>query len=157
MMAGPVITNFEEFFAEAEPVLRAALVSRYGAELGRESAAEALAWGYEHWSEVAVLANPQGYLFRVGQTAARRLRRQGRRDPAVEHRDAAVSWPASEAIDPELERAIRGLPTRQRTVVVLRFGLDLGLEEVAQLLGISMSTVHRHAERGTRQSAPSLG
>jgi len=95
-----------------------------------------------------MLANPQGYLFRVGQTAARRLRRQGRRDPAVGDRDATAASFASAAIDPELERAIRELPTRQRTVVVLRFGLDLGLEEVAELLGISMSTVHRHAERG---------
>ena len=44
---GPEAPAFEEFFVRVEPRLRAALTSLYGADLGREATAEALAWAFE--------------------------------------------------------------------------------------------------------------
>jgi DNA-directed RNA polymerase specialized sigma24 family protein len=140
------ILSFEAFFAEAEPALRAALVGRYGYDLGRESAAEAFAWGFEHWQTLSTLGNPRGYLYRVGQSAASRLRRQERGRGPRPRPDGPA--PGDPLLDPDLERAIHRLPERQRAVVILRFGLDYGLEDTAELLGISASTVQRHAERG---------
>lgn len=34
-----------------------------------------MAWGWEHAGELAAMTNPAGYLFRVGQSAARRYRK----------------------------------------------------------------------------------
>jgi hypothetical protein len=41
--------SFEAFVADAEPRLRHALVAAYGFEEGRDAAAEALAYAWEHW------------------------------------------------------------------------------------------------------------
>lgn len=46
-----------------------------------------------------------------------------------------------------LLRAVRGLPRRQREVVVCRYHLELGLAETAQVLGISVGSVRRHWQR----------
>ena len=36
----------------------------------------ALAYGWQHWDRIGAMANPVGYLFRVGQSAARTDRRR---------------------------------------------------------------------------------
>ena len=63
---------FTAFVGKAEPRLRRALVATYGPVVGREAALDALSWAWEHWQRLAPMANPVGYLYRVGQTAARR-------------------------------------------------------------------------------------
>ena len=49
----------------------------------------------------------------------------------------------------ELADAIRGLPQRQREVVVLRYYLDLSEEQIATWLGVSTGSVKKHAFRAT--------
>ena len=51
---------FEEFFRETEPKLRRALVAAYGLEEGRDAAAEALAYAWEHWERLRDIANVPG-------------------------------------------------------------------------------------------------
>jgi hypothetical protein len=46
--------EFEQFMAIAEPRLRVALVAAYGPDRGREAAAEALAYAWEHWERLAL-------------------------------------------------------------------------------------------------------
>ena len=43
--------------------------------------------------------------------------------------------------------ALRGLPERQRAVVVLRHYQDMSLEEIAQALGMSLGTVKSSLHR----------
>ena len=57
------------------PRLRTALIAAYGPDAGADAAAEAMAYGWEHWTRLAEMENPAGYLFRVGQSAARSARR----------------------------------------------------------------------------------
>ncbi|MEY2570916.1 MAG: hypothetical protein QOE63_1266, partial [Acidimicrobiaceae bacterium] len=71
---------FRAFVGGVEPSLRRALMAAYGAELGREAVADALAWAWQHWEQVQAMANPGGYLWRVGQTSVRRLTRQRQRE-----------------------------------------------------------------------------
>jgi DNA-directed RNA polymerase specialized sigma24 family protein len=46
--------RFDALFQEVEPQLRRALIARYGVERGREATAEALAWAWQHRSELLV-------------------------------------------------------------------------------------------------------
>ena len=59
--------RFRAFVLEVEPRLHAAFVAVYGYERGREATAEALAYAWEHWSELRGMPNPAGHLYRVGQ------------------------------------------------------------------------------------------
>jgi RNA polymerase sigma factor (sigma-70 family) len=45
-------------------------------------------------------------------------------------------------------RALRGLPQRQREVLVLRYYTDLSEAQIADTLGISRGAVKSHASRG---------
>jgi RNA polymerase sigma factor (sigma-70 family) len=46
-----------------------------------------------------------------------------------------------------MTQAVRGLPRRQREVVVLRFFLDLSVEQTAAALGASEGTVKSYTSR----------
>jgi DNA-directed RNA polymerase specialized sigma24 family protein len=129
---------FEEFVAEAEPRLRRALIARYGAERGREAAAEALGWAWVHWGRVQAMANPVGYLYRVGQSRTRRRRLALVPAPA----SAEMPW-----IEPGLERAVADLTEMQRVAVVLVHGFGWTASEVAELLDVKATTVQTHVER----------
>jgi DNA-directed RNA polymerase specialized sigma24 family protein len=131
--------SFSDFFERTEPPLRRALVATYGPERGRDATAEALAWAWEHRDRLAGIEHPLGYLYRVGQSRARR--RLGR-VPFVRG-----EW-REPHVEPGLLPALRGLPERQRVAVVLVHGLGWTLAEVGDLLGVAVSTVQTHLERG---------
>ena len=129
---------------ENEPKLRRALVARYGAEIGREATAEALAYGWEHWGRVSAMDNPVGYLYRVGQSRSRRYR--PKRAVFAPLDDRSLPW-----VEPGLAPALKELPSRQREVVVLVYGFGYTHAEVAELLHLSRSTVQNHVERGLKK------
>lgn len=133
---------FEDFVAAAEPRLRRALVAAYGAQVGREATVDALAYGWEHFDRVSAMANPVGYLYRVGESSARR--QLGRRGRGVE---PGVPSAAAD-VEPGLVDALRGLSEQQRAAVVLVHGYGYSLREAAATLEISMSTVRNHLDRG---------
>ena len=133
--------EFTVFVKEMEPRLSYALAAAYGIEVGRESTADALAYAWEHWDAVRDMANPGGYLYRVGQSSARRYRRSGPLFPMV----AAGELPE---IEPGLPQALSSLSPAQRTAVVLMYVLEWTEREAADLLGVDRSTVRRHRDRG---------
>ena len=131
--------TFSTFFALAEPRLRRAFVAAYGGDRGREATAEALAYAWEHWTEVQRMDNPIGYLYRVG-----RSRTRGRKQRALFVRpEASESW-----VEPALPAALAELTERQRLAVGLVHGYGWTLREVAELCGLRVTTVQNHLERG---------
>ena len=134
--------TFAEFHARAEPKLRRALIARYGGEVGREAAAEALAYGWENWHRVRAMNNPIGYLYRVGQSRSRRLW------PRRAVFETGPDDPVLPRVEPGLPAALNKLSPRQRQAVVLVHGFEYTHQEVADLLGISRSSVQNHVERG---------
>src|SRR6266571_4622713 len=78
---------FAAFVADVEPRLRKALTAAYGVEDGGEACAAAFAFAWERWDELREMENRAGYLFRVGQTAARKGRRRPVVLPSVESED----------------------------------------------------------------------
>lgn len=134
-------TEFSQFVARVEPRLRHALIAARGPELGREGTAEALAWAWEHWDRVQGMANAAGYLFRVGQSRPRPRRTPEPLFPAVE----PFHLPD---VEPRLPEALSRLSEKQRVAVFLVHGCGWSHPEVADLLGVSVSTVRNHLSRG---------
>lgn len=139
--------TFETFVHDVEPRLRRALVATYGFERGREATAEALGWAWEHWEVVESMERPTAYLFRVGQSKSR-----GRKAPVSFER----LIDAEPLFEPGLAPALTALTERQRVAVVLIEGFEWTHREVAELLGISVSSVQSHLERGMRNLRSTL-
>ncbi len=139
--------DFERFFADAEPRLRRALVARLGIDRGREATAEALAWAYEHWSEVQDMTNAVGYLYRVGhsRTRPRKAVAADRLAPPA----VAASQPGS--VDPQLWTALGELSDNQRQAVVLVHAYGWTLREAAEVMDCSISSVNTHLRRGLKR------
>lgn len=80
-----------------------------------------------------------------------------RRDPGPGLRLVSSTAPGPEAPEDTAGRhddeaavlaALRSLPGRQQSVLVLRYWLDLSESEIAETLGIGAGTVKTHARRG---------
>jgi RNA polymerase sigma-70 factor (ECF subfamily) len=141
--------TFEEFVGTAGRRLRAGLIAAYGPETGIEAAADALAYGWEHWDRLSTMDNPAGYLYRVGQTNARRAQRRSYYFPVP---------PPSEPVEfePGLAPALERLSEHQRVVVMLTCGYGWQQAEVAELLSISPSSVRTHLARALDRLADEL-
>lgn len=123
------------------------------AEDGADVAQEAFARAYQHWAKVSRLERPDAWVHRVAiNLAISRLRRARRgagfsRLPAIEQPDLP---------DEGLLRALSTLTPAQRAVVVLRFYLDLSVEEVAQSLEKKPGTVRALTHQGVERLRAAL-
>ena len=145
-----LVDSYVEFITELEPRLRNALTASLGSEEGKEATAEAVAYGWEHWDRLKTMENPAGYLFVVGRRAGRSQRRRTPVFHEVESRQ--TPW-----VEPGLDQALARLPERQRTVVMLLHCFGWSMSEVAQVLGVSKTTVQNHGERGLKRLRRRLG
>jgi DNA-directed RNA polymerase specialized sigma24 family protein len=146
----PTEREFLEFARALEPRLRVALVARFGPHRGREAAAEALTWAWEHWDRLEAVQNRAGYLYRVGTRRAAR-QRWLRGVPLAAPRD---EWPW---VEPGLPTALAALTVAQRQAVVLIEGYGLSYTETADLLGVSRRTVQTHVRRALARLRSDLG
>jgi DNA-directed RNA polymerase specialized sigma24 family protein len=148
--------SFVDFADRATGPLSRALIGAFGPEIGRDAALEALAWGWEHWDRLARMKNPTGYLFRVGQSVARRsIRRAKRIDVRV--LDDLDPIHHDHPADIELSRGIERLSPRQRAAVLLVVGYGVPLREAASSLDCSVSTLRNHVDRALRHLREQLG
>jgi DNA-directed RNA polymerase specialized sigma24 family protein len=127
-----------------------ALTAAFGPELGREGAAEALAYGWEHWDRIGEMKNPAGYLYQVGRDHARRAKPL--RVPLIQTVADREWW-----VEPGLPAALERLSERQRLVVGLLYGYQWSISEVAALLDVSKGTVQSYADRGLKSLRRKLG
>lgn len=131
--------GFVRWYRNVEPRLRTALAAAFGPERGLEATAEALAWAWEHQDRLPALEAPVAFLFRVGQSRTRLRRKR------VIHGRSDWSEPWFE---PALGRGLAALTESQRVAVVLIHGYGWKFSEVAELLGIKITTVQNHLDRG---------
>jgi RNA polymerase sigma-70 factor (ECF subfamily) len=85
-------------------------------------------------------------------------RREGRTDTETGAGDAPEALHATEpgpearySASPELEWALEHLSEREREVLALRFGADLGGPEIAELLDMSLANVQQVTSRALRR------
>jgi DNA-directed RNA polymerase specialized sigma24 family protein len=141
---------FTEFCRDVQPKLRHAFAARFGHVDGAEATAEALAFAWENWERVRAMDNPAGYLYRVGASKTRRIRRA---TPVL----VAPPPGGIPEVEPGLPDAVAALSDKQRVSVLLVTGFGWTLGAVAELLGVSVSTVQNHVERGLKNLRRKLG
>jgi RNA polymerase sigma-70 factor (sigma-E family) len=123
-----------------------------------ELAQEAMARTFAAWPRVRGYDRPAAFARRVLLNRHRSLLRRA----VVEARHLASRAPAPHQPDFSgddlvLWQALRRLPARQRTAIVLRFYLDLSETEVARQLGVPVGTVKSLVHRGLHRLRERLG
>lgn len=141
--------GFTEFVIARRPALVRLGWALTGSEASGEDVAQtALNRLWRHWSRISRAGEPWQYAQRVVVTqvatwrghryrSAERLSSNVDDEMEVRGADGAVDVDSRIIVD----RWLRRLPPRQRSVVALRIMCDLSVEETAEILGCSSGTV----------------
>jgi RNA polymerase sigma-70 factor (ECF subfamily) len=152
--------EFLDFFADEFWSLRRVgflLTGDWGE--AEELAQEAMARTFAAWPRVRGYDHPAAFARRVLPNRHRSLLRRA----LVEARHLLASRPEEHhqpdfgGDDLVLWRALRRLPARQRTAIVLRYYLDLPEAEVARQLGVPVGTAKSLVHRGLARLRTRLG
>jgi RNA polymerase sigma-70 factor (sigma-E family) len=147
------IPDFDAFVrANLDGLLRTAYLIAWDAREAEDLVQECLFKVARRWARIAQMEQPVAYARRVLIHLA--LRDSGRRArhraelnvQAVELGTEAAGLAGLETRE-ELLDALAALPPRQRTVIVLRYFLDLTESETARALGCSTGTVKSNASK----------
>jgi RNA polymerase sigma-70 factor (sigma-E family) len=142
--------GFEDFVSREQPALLRLAVLLAGDRGHAEDLVQtALLKAYRHWGRITRSGEPTAYVRRVLVTTHTSWRRRRSTSEQVveslpDRADPAV--PREE--DEDLRTALRALPPRMRTAVVLRFYADLSEQQTAEAMGCSASTVNTQTARG---------
>jgi RNA polymerase sigma factor (sigma-70 family) len=145
-----------EAFCRAEhPRLLSALTLYTGdRDLAAELTQEALARTHRNWPSVSQMEAPGAWAHRVAVNLANSSLRRRRYERAAAARAAArlpagqLDRPPSDQGAVELRAALAGLPRRQREALLLRFLLDLSVEDTAERMGCAPGTVRALTAQG---------
>jgi len=118
---------------------------------GEDAAQEAFARLAKRTGRLPVVRNPEAYLVRTVQRLLSRPRQ-----PLVGLEDLADFGVEDLRLDLDLAAAISTLPRRQQACVVLRYGLDMTNERIAEVLGVSTGAVKQHIHRALRSMKKKL-
>jgi DNA-directed RNA polymerase specialized sigma24 family protein len=96
--------------------------------------------------------NLRGWLLKIASRKAIDAHRARQRAPVpAEHVDPGAARPDGGPPDESLWQAVRALPDRQRTAVVLRFTFDLAYREMGEVMGSSEEAARRNVFEGLRK------
>jgi RNA polymerase sigma-70 factor (sigma-E family) len=142
--AAPARVRFDDYVATRGAALqRTAFLLTGDWMLAEDLLQTALARVYPRWDRI-VRDDPEAYLRKViVNTWSSWWRRKWRREQVfadVPEREAPDEYGAVDR-RAAVQRALAGLPPRQRAVVVLRFHEDMTEAQVAHVLGVSVGTV----------------
>lgn len=134
-----LVDDFGEWYRAQHPRLLAAVVLLTGErESARDITAEAFSMALERWDEVATMSNPAGWTYVVAVNLVRRGWRRRLRERLVGRPISEVPFAPEARLD--VYRAVRSLPERARTAVVLRYFGGLSEAEVAEAMGVAVGT-----------------
>jgi RNA polymerase sigma-70 factor (ECF subfamily) len=144
--------SYEKFLAADGARLRRLLIAHYGTDVGTEVNSDMLAWAWEHWDELASVTNRLGLLYRVAQSNSRRYWRW-RRPPSFPPEPPAAMFEP----EPGLPAALARLPEAHRVAILLVHAHGWSYGEVAEAVGLPLSTVRNHVHRGMQRLRLTLG
>jgi RNA polymerase sigma-70 factor (ECF subfamily) len=143
------------FRSEYRSVVRTASLIVRDPQRAEDLAQDAFVQLYRHWTKVCSYERPDAWVRRITIRLAVRDLERSRRRRSLE---PAAPPPATAAsVDVDVLDAVRRLPSMQRAAIALFYLEDLPVAQIADLLGISVSTCTVHLTRGRRRLADLLG
>jgi RNA polymerase sigma-70 factor, ECF subfamily len=136
---------------EAGSVFRTVYLLCRDRSVAEEATQEAFARALERWPRLRDRPWVGGWITTTAVNVARRAMRR-RRSPQPAD---ATGTDVEEAVD--LWRAVRTLSLRQQQAVVLRYRLDLTVEDVAAAMGCDAGTVRTHLARAREALRARMG
>jgi RNA polymerase sigma-70 factor (sigma-E family) len=142
--------GFADFVSAEQPgLLRLAVLLSGDRGHAEDLVQTALLKTYRHWDRISRSGTPSAYVRRVLVTThASWRRRLSTTEQVVESVPDRAAPAAPGDVDEQLRAALRELPVRMRTAVVLRYFEDLSEQQTAALMGCSPSTVNTQTARG---------
>lgn len=141
--------DFEALFGDAFPLAQRVAYRVVGDPHAAEDiAAEAFARLYARWDRLKDEPGRVGWILRVTANLAIDAVRRKRPAPELPR---VVDTEETTVLRVALAAALNALPSRQRSVVVLRYLADFSEDDVARALGISNGTVKAHCHRATQR------
>ena len=142
--------EFSGFFAAEYPALvRTVTLVLHDRARAEEIAQDAFVQLLRHWSKVCRYESPGAWVRRVAIRLAVRDVRREQRLAQLRPRSVDEAPAVNPSVDVDLMTAIKTLPPRQRSVIVLFYYEDRPMEDIAGILDCSPSTgwVHLHRAR----------
>jgi RNA polymerase sigma-70 factor, ECF subfamily len=141
--------DFEAFYQASYPRLVGQLTILTGSlEDAEDAVQEAFARASTRWARLRDYDAPEAWVRRVAlNLATSGLRRARRQLAAVARLGAATTEPARSTDRLAIEAGLRRLPLHYRQVLVLHYGADLPVEQVAQQLRLPTGTVKSRLAR----------
>ena len=134
--------DFEAWYRWWHPrVLAAVWVACGDADVAEDSADEAFVRVLVHQGRVQTMESPEGWVFRVAMNVMRRRLRRRALERRLLRSHSPSTQTAAAGEQAEVWDAIRRLPERQRTAVVLRFVADLTEADIATAMGVTRGSV----------------
>lgn len=157
------LPEFETFYRDTYPAVVAVAHSMTGdRHLGEEIAQEAFIAAHRRWAKVRCLDRPDLWVRRVAinrcaSTWRRKIIERRANGQVVAGVPTALDdIGASGTQDGAVWEAVRCLPSRQLSVVVLHYVDQRSTVEIGQLLGCSASTVQTHLARARERLGQTL-
>jgi RNA polymerase sigma-70 factor (ECF subfamily) len=125
-------------------------------DLASEAVQEAFVELCKRWNKICRYEKPEAWLMHVAINKLRSEQRSLRRRAAVLLRLQERYDETAPAVPVDLADAFRTLPSRQRLACCLFYLLDLPLEEVGEVMGISAGAVGTHLHRARTALRPML-
>ena len=155
------LTNL--FLDHYDPLRRLAYVILGDASLAEEITMEAFAKALSRWQLVSRADHPHAYLRQIVVNLCRsKIRRKivERKFGGLFEREAGEATKTDveeHGVNIDVWNAVRRLPERQRTCIVLRYLEDLSEPDIAAILNVPVGTVKSQLSRGRKKLAASLG
>src|ERR1700722_14606947 len=154
-MTDDVRDQFEQLVGELRPKFHRYFARMTGSAVdGEDIVQDAFVKALAALPSVGVVANPEGWLFRIAHNTALDFLRRRARGPMMQHDEALDMIAAPDSPDQDHEaatmslRTFMRLPALQRSAVILKDVLGHSLEEVASITGASEAAAKAALQRG---------
>lgn len=143
--------TFEDFYvAEFSTVGKACLAFCGDRELALDATQEAFVRAFVRWRGLQNAPWVGGWVMTTALNLCRRQLKKGALEVLSDRRDAADAFETDPADRVSLLYAIRELPLRQRTAILLFYLGDVPIAAAAQLMQISEGAVKSHLHQARR-------
>lgn len=151
--------EFESFFRRVYPQLsRALYLILSDQRLAEDVAQEAFVTTLRHWTRVAAMESPEGFVYQVAFNLGRKAQKTYRLTAVdIGATDIPERTPDQADLRIEIHNALRALPPEQREALVLVDWLGIDSKAAAELLEIAPSSVRGRVHRARRTLRRTLG